>query len=98
MSSCGTKWVAAVRSILPAITSKLTRVFAHVPCFSTFKRDLAEAGIRFEDEHVPRVDLHALRDMLGTHLAASGATPFVQKELMCHSTVQQSEKYYIDAR
>ena len=45
-----------------------------------------------------RVDLHALRDMFGTHLVASGATPFVLKELMRHSTVQQSEKYYIDAR
>lgn len=90
--------VAAVRTILPDITSKLTRVFAHVPRISTFKRDLAKARIAFEDEHGRRVDLHALRDTFGTHLAASGATPFVLKELVRHSTGQQSEKYYIDAR
>jgi integrase len=40
---------------------------------------------------------HALRDTFGTHLAAAGVAPFVLKELMRHSTVQQSEKYYIDA-
>ena len=51
-----------------------------------------------DHEHVWRVDFHALRDTFGTRLAASGATPFVLKELMRHNTVQQSEKYYIDAR
>jgi hypothetical protein len=35
-----------------------------------------------------------LRDTFGTRLAASGATPFVLKELMRHSAVQRSEKYY----
>ena len=30
-------------------------------------------------------------------MAVSGVAPFVLKELMRHSTVQQSEKYYIDA-
>lgn len=91
--------VAAVRSILPDITSPLSRVFEGlVPRVPTFKKDLTRAGIAFEDAHGRRVDLHALRDTFGTHLAASGATPFVLKELMRHSTVQQSEKYYIDAR
>lgn len=69
-----------------------------MPRVCTFKRDPAKARIPFEDEHGRRVDLHALRATFGMHLAASGATPFVLKELMRHSTVQQSEKYYIDAR
>lgn len=91
--------VAAVRSILPDIATPNARVFAGlIPRVPTFKKDLARAGIPFEDENGRRVDLHALRDTFGTHLAASGAPPFVLKELMRHSTVQQSEKYYIDAR
>jgi integrase len=43
------------------------------------------------------VDFHSLRDTYGTNLAAAGVAPFTLKELMRHSTVQQSEKYYIDA-
>jgi integrase len=43
------------------------------------------------------LNFHALRDTFGTHLAAAGVALFVLKELMRHSSVQQSEKYYIDA-
>ena len=62
-----------------------------------FKINLAVAGIPFEGANGRRANFHALRDTFGTHLAASGVAPFVLKELMRHSTVQQSEKYYIDA-
>lgn len=60
------------------------------PRVRTFKKDLAAAGIAFEDAYGRRADFHALRDTFGTHLAASGATPCVLKELMRHGTVQQS--------
>lgn len=89
--------VYALRSILPETARQVDIVFPSVPRVRTFQKDLAAAGIPFEDESGRRVDFHALRDTFGTHLAASGVAPFVLKELMRHSTVQQSEKYYIDA-
>jgi integrase len=89
--------VDAIRSILPENAKPVEIVFSSVPRVRTFQKDLAAAGINFEDESGRRVDFHALRDTFGTHLAASGVAPFVLKELMRHSTVQQSEKYYIDA-
>jgi len=89
---------AAVRSLLPDIVKPSAPVFESIPRVRTFKKDLVKAGIAFEDGCGRRADFHALRDTFGTHLAVSGATPFVLKELMRHSTVQQSEKYYIDAR
>lgn len=90
--------VEAIRSILPDNAMPFERVFPSVPRVRTFKKDLAVAEIPFEDANGKRVDFHALRDTFGTHLAAANAAPFVLKELMRHSTVQQSEKYYIDAR
>lgn len=89
--------VEAIRSILPARALASAKVFPTVPRVRTFMKDLAAAGIPFEDTNGRRVDVHALRDTFGTHLAAANVAPFVLKELMRHSTVQQSEKYYIDA-
>jgi integrase len=90
--------VAAVRSILPDHPLPFELVFSRrVPNVRTLKKDLARACIPFQDAQGRRVDLHALRDTFGTQLAAAGVAPFVLKELMRHSTVQQSEKYYIDA-
>lgn len=89
--------VDAIRSILPDNAKPVEIVCPSVPRVRTFQKDLAAAQIAFEDESGRRVDFHALRDTFGTHLAASGVAPFVLKELMRHSTVQQSEKYYIDA-
>jgi integrase len=82
---------------MPADTTPSARVFAAIPRVRTLMKDLKAAGIPFEDTLGRRVDLHALRDTYGTHLAVAGVAPFVLKELMRHSTVQQSEKYYIDA-
>lgn len=90
--------VDALRPLITEKTVSTDFVFLGVvPRIPRFKKDLEEAGIPFEDAQGRRVDLHALRDTFGTHLAASGVAPFVLKELMRHSTVQQSEKYYIDA-
>jgi integrase len=90
--------VEAIRSILPDLAPPHYRVFTDgIPRVRTFKKDLARAGIPFLDAHGQRVDFHSLRDTYGTNLAAAGVAPFTLKELMRHSTVQQSEKYYIDA-
>ena len=90
--------VEAIRSILQPNAKPSDKVFARgVVRVRTMRKDLEAAKIPFEDAHDRRVDLHAMRDTFGTHLAAAGVAPFVLKELMRHSTVQQSEKYYIAA-
>ncbi len=90
--------VEALQSLVPAGAKPSERMFPSVPRVRTFMKDLAAAGIPFEDDKGRRADFHALRDTFGTQLASAGVAPFVLKELMRHSTVQQSEKYYIDAR
>jgi integrase len=67
-----------------------------VPRIPTFKRDLAAAGIPFEDERGRRVDLHALRTTFGTLLSASGVSPRVAMELMRHSDLKLTMKVYTD--
>jgi len=67
-----------------------------VPRVPTFKRDLAKAGIPFEDERGRRVDLHALRTTFGTLLSASGVSPRVAMELMRHSDLKLTMKVYTD--
>lgn len=88
--------VDAIRSILPENAKPIEIVFPSVPRVRTFQKDLAAARIAFEDESGRWVDFHALRDTFGTHLAAANVAPFVLKELMRHSTVQQSENNQLD--
>jgi len=68
-----------------------------VPRIPTFKKDLAAAGIPFEDEHGRRMDIHALRKTFGTMLAVSGAALRTCMELMRHSESRLTEKVYTDA-
>jgi integrase len=90
--------VDAIRSILPDLAPPNYRVFAGlIPRVPTFRKDLARANVSFLDTHGRRLDFHSLRDTYGTNLASAGVAPFTLKEPMRHSTVQQSEKYYIDA-
>ena len=67
-----------------------------VPHVPTFKRDLAAAGIPFEDERGRRVDLHALRTTFGALLSASGVSPRVTTELMRHSDPKLTNQTYMD--
>jgi len=70
---------------------------AGIPRGSTFRRDLARAGIPAVDEQGRRLDLHALRKTLGTHLVLSGASPRVVMEVMRHSDLKLTMKTYMDA-
>jgi integrase len=90
--------VDAIRSITPIDARPGTPLFPRgIPRMVTFKKDLVNAKIDFLDVVGRRADFHSLRETFGTQLAVSGAAPFVLKELMRHTTVQQSEKYYIDS-
>ena len=90
--------VDAIRSVLPSDAKAGTKVFAGiVPRLPRFKKDLALAGIPFEDERGRRVDLHALRVTLGSNLFASGASLVVVKELMRHSDIKTTLRHYSDS-
>lgn len=68
-----------------------------VPEVETLRRDLARAGIAYEDELGRKVDLHALRKTFGTALVLSGAAPRVVMEAMRHSDLKLTMKTYMDA-
>jgi len=67
-----------------------------VPRIPTLKRDLAAAGIPFEDIRGRRIDIHALRKTYGTMLAAAGVSPRVTMELMRHSDMKLTMSVYTD--
>lgn len=89
--------VSAVRSVLPDNPLPFERVFAGmVPRIPRFKKDLALAGIPFEDETGRRVDLHALRVTFGTNLSVAGVAPRVAMEMMRHSDIKLTMRIYTD--
>jgi hypothetical protein len=55
---------------------------------ATLRRDLARAGILYQDDAGRRVDLHALRVTFGTNLVLRGAHPRIAQEFMRHSDVR----------
>ena len=67
-----------------------------LPRIPTMKRDLAKAGIPFQDESGRRVDLHALRETFCTNLSATGVYPRVAMELMRHRDNRQTMRTYTD--
>lgn len=67
-----------------------------IPRVQTLQKDLAAAGIPFEDARQRRIDLHALRKTYGTLLAASGVSPRVAMELMRHSDMKLTMGVYTD--
>jgi len=80
---------ARLRALRPADAAPLQLVFPHmVPEVETVQRDLAPAEIAFVDESGRRVDLHALREILGTALVLNGEHPRVVMEAMRHSDLK----------
>ncbi len=69
----------------------------HVPRVHLIKRDLAAAGIPFEDANGRRIDLHALRHTFITLLSASGVAPRVAMALARHSDLKLTMRVYTDA-
>ena len=88
--------VEGIKSIFPDNPQPSDWVFHElVPRITTLKRDLAKAGIEFENEN-GRADLHALRVTFGTNLALAGVHPRVTQELMRHSDINLTMKIYTD--
>lgn len=89
--------VTSLRTFRPADAKPEDFVFrGQMPRIPTFKRDLAAAGIPFEDVRGRRIDLHALRKTYGTMLAAAGVSPRVAMELMRHSDMKLTMGVYTD--
>jgi integrase len=90
--------VAALASIRTVETPSFARVFVKgVPKIETFRRDLAKAGIIYQDAAGRRVDFHALRVTFCTLLSLSGASPREAMEAMRHSDLKLTMKIYTDA-
>jgi integrase len=89
---------AALRSVRAPDAAAFAYVFnGRVPKITTFRRDLARAGIVYQDAAGRRADFHSLRVAFGTWLAVSGAHPRVAMELMRHSDLKLTMKIYTDA-
>ncbi len=89
--------VASLRIFKPDDAKPDDFVFrGQMPRIPTFKRDLAAAGIPFEDVRGRRIDLHGLRKTYGTMLAAAGVSPRVAMELMRHSDMKLTMGVYTD--
>ncbi|WP_091058823.1 site-specific integrase [Opitutus sp. GAS368] len=88
---------AELRALHPEGTPLFAPVFASIPRGSTFRRDLARAGIPFLDAMGRRADLHCLRKTAGVLLCLSGAHPRVVMEFMRHSDLKLTMKLYMDA-
>jgi len=90
--------VAALRSIRAVDAAPFAYVFnGRVPRMKTFRRDLARAGIVYQDAAGRRVDFHSLRMVFATWLAVGGVHPRVAMELMRHSDLKLTMKIYTDA-
>lgn len=74
------------------------RVFARVPSIHMHRKWLAAAGIDWEDEDGRRADVHSLRHTFGTQLSLTGASPRVAMELMRHTDMRLTMKFYTDPR
>jgi integrase len=58
------------------------------------RRDLAAAGIAYEDEGGAFIDFHGLRHTFISALAAAGVRPKAAQELARHSTITLTQDYY----
>lgn len=60
------------------------------------RKDLAAAGIAYQDERKRYADFHALRGSLSTHASAAGVLPATAKELMRHGSIKMTMDTYLD--
>jgi integrase len=71
-------------------------VFKRFPRIERFKRDLAKAGIPYQDALDRYADFHALRKTFGTNLARAGVPRRTAMSLMRHSDGKLTDKIYTD--
>lgn len=90
---------AQLRALMPADAAPFQCPFAKcVPRISTFRRDLARAGMTFHDDMGRRRDLHALRKTFGSALIANGESIYVVAHAMRHSDIRLTLRMYCDSQ
>ena len=75
-----------------------SNVFSALPKMDTFRGDLDRAGIPRSDEWGKKVQFHSLRVTFGTWMAQAGVAPRVHMELMRHTDIKLTMKFYTDPR
>lgn len=73
-------------------------VFSRLPTMHRHRAYLEAAKIPFEDEYGRRLDFHALRHTYCTMLSQSGASPREAMELMRHTEMRLTMRFYTDPR
>jgi integrase len=69
-------------------------VFMPVPNIRTYRRDLENVGIDYQDENGRFLDFHALRATFATRLLRHGVFPSKAIRLTRHASVKTLEDYY----
>ncbi len=87
-----------LRRIKPEDADGATPVFSigMIASMWMLKRDLMAAGIPYKDAQGRRVDFHALRGSLNTHMALAKVDPQTRKEIMRHSDIKLTLDVYTD--
>jgi len=85
-----------LRAVKPADAGPTDKVFRAIPEGRTLDKDLQAAGIPKVDAAGRIVDFHALRHTLGTWLAKAGTAPREHMELMRHSSMAMTQRFYVD--
>jgi len=73
-------------------------VFEDVPRMRAMKKDFAAAGIPEMDAYGKVYCFHSLRVTFGTWLAQAGTAPRVHMELLRHTDIKLTMRYYTDPR
>ena len=60
------------------------------------KRAKVKTRIVTEDEQGRVLDLHSLRTFFATQIAKAGVAPLLTKKLMRHSSIETTERHYVD--
>jgi integrase len=87
-----------LRKIRPSNVSPNALVFrGGIPSMRVYRRDLAAAGIDYEDAEGRYADFHALRHTFGTLATLASRTERTVMELMRNSDMKLTAKVYTDA-
>lgn len=91
---------AALKDWVADTGKKPADLLFRVPNYSTvmrnWKKDLAAAGIPYQDGQGRYFDFHSLRKCLGSFLRLAGVDPAMSMKMMRHSTIRLTMEVYND--
>ena len=87
-----------LRAAKPADAVPTDNVFEDVPRMRAMKKDFVAAGIPEMDAYAKVYCFHSLRVTFGTWLAQAGTAPRVHMELLRHTDMKLTMRFYTDPR